>query len=62
MYVNGVEATNDSLSVLNLLVGTGNAIQVGSKQGTARSYATYNTYGFFDSLLSAEELANITSV
>lgn len=39
-----------------------NNIQVGSAQGNVRSISTYNTYGFYDSLLTEEKMAEITTI
>ena len=61
---NGSKITNAAIinsQFWNTLTNSNN-IQVGSAQGNVRSISTYNTYGFYDSLLTEEKMAEITTI
>ena len=61
--INGTMVTDDRItSSIALLQGADSIVQFGSAEGSTRSISTYNTYGFFDRLLTAEELAQLTKI
>ena len=64
VYANGRKITVDTISNNNFwdTLTDSNNIQVGSAQGNVRSISTYNTYGFYNSLLTEEKMAEITTI
>ena len=64
VYANRSKLTVNTITNNNFwdTLTNSNNIQVGSAQGTVRSISTYNTYGFYDSLLTEEKMAEITTI
>ena len=64
VYANGRKLTVNTITnpvFWNTLTASNN-IQVGSAQGNVRSISTYNTYGFYDRLLTEEEMIEKTTI
>ena len=64
VYANGSKLTVNTITdnrFWNTLTNSNNT-QVGSAQGNVRSISTYNTYGFYDGLLTEEKMEELTTI